>query len=163
MNKSKGLTFFLSFIPGLGHLYLGLMNRGLQLMILFISAIFFAEALRLIGLAIPIIWFFSLFDALQQHKNMQEKNEILDIPFIEWGDIQNKKFLFGWGLIILGAIYLFEKLSRYFFDWQVYEIVQNVLIGGLLVLVGYRLISGKSIFPKEIKRLPAPKERIDQE
>ncbi|MFD1737049.1 hypothetical protein ACFSCX_10850 [Bacillus salitolerans] len=147
MNKSKGLTFILSLLPGLGHFYLGLMNRGLQFMIIFFGAISFADVMIFFGFAIPIIWFYSLFDALQQHKQMEETKELLDSPIIQWGVIQDKKLLFGWGFIILGTVYLLEKVTRYYFDWQIYEISKNVLIGAILVIIGIRLVTGKNIIP----------------
>ena len=40
MKKSKTLTFFLSFVPGVGHYYLEHMQRGLQFNLIFFGLIF---------------------------------------------------------------------------------------------------------------------------
>lgn len=66
--KSKLITFILSFlVPGAGHLYLGLNKRGLQFMIGFFGCIAFSWLLFFIfPFAIAVIWFYALFDSLQQ-------------------------------------------------------------------------------------------------
>ncbi|WP_258112775.1 hypothetical protein [Alicyclobacillus sp. SP_1] len=66
--KSKFVTFLLSvFVPGLGHLYLGLQRRGLSFMISFFACIAFSWLLTFIfPFLLAVIWFYALFDALQQ-------------------------------------------------------------------------------------------------
>ncbi|MDB4867243.1 MAG: hypothetical protein JWR03_1576 [Cohnella sp.] len=75
-KKSKWLTGLLAFlIPGTGHLYLGLMAKGIGIMLLValdICAIVFAATqhfgplvIVLLSLLMPIIYFYNLFDALQ--------------------------------------------------------------------------------------------------
>jgi hypothetical protein len=67
-RKSKVATFFLSFfVPGTGHLYLGLSKTGLQFMIGFFACIVFISWLPLIfPFVLAILWFYALFDALQK-------------------------------------------------------------------------------------------------
>jgi hypothetical protein len=71
-SKSKFLTFILSFIPGLSHLYLGFAKRALIFFGLFFGTIFGMLALSgitggdmymLLAFALPLIWFFALLDA----------------------------------------------------------------------------------------------------
>lgn len=66
--KSKAATFILSFlVPGAGHFYLGLNKRGLQFMIGFFGCIAFSWLLFFIfPFAVTVIWFYALFDSLQQ-------------------------------------------------------------------------------------------------
>lgn len=80
-EKRKFLAgFFSFFVPGTGHFYLGLMQRGLMVMMMFIFSIaamvFATEAniyngnsymalLVVLGCLIPVTYFYSLFDALQ--------------------------------------------------------------------------------------------------
>ena len=75
-KKKKWLAGLLAFfIPGTGHLYLGLMTRGIVMMLLMafdICAITFAaEQIRqplvvlLLSLMLAIMYFYSLFDAVQ--------------------------------------------------------------------------------------------------
>lgn len=65
--KSPFLTFILSWVPGLGHLYLGLNRRGLQFMIGFFVCVALIQLLpSVFPFAVAIIWFYALFDALQK-------------------------------------------------------------------------------------------------
>lgn len=73
-GSERFATILLSFIPGLGHFYLGLMQRGLSFLIAFFGLgtvlIFTAAITRQEGVAIflgllPIIWLYCMFDAVQ--------------------------------------------------------------------------------------------------
>lgn len=75
-KKSKWLAGILAFlVPGIGHFYLGLMVKGIAIMLLValdICAIVFAAThglsalvIVLLSLMMPIIYFYNLFDALQ--------------------------------------------------------------------------------------------------
>jgi len=66
-KKSVGLTFVLSWVPGLGHLYLGLNSRGLQLMAAAFACIVLIPVVPLVfPFVLALVWFGSLFDALQR-------------------------------------------------------------------------------------------------
>lgn len=67
-RKSAFVTFILSFLPGAGHMYLGLNKRGLQFMAAFFGTIFLIDLLHielLLAFVLVIVWFYSMFDALQ--------------------------------------------------------------------------------------------------
>ena len=73
VKKRKFVTFLLSAVPGLGHFYLGLMNRGLAVMGAFIifgvvigsmSELMHVPELLMFLVLLPVIWFYGLFDAL---------------------------------------------------------------------------------------------------
>lgn len=149
MSKSRGLTFILSFLPGLGHLYLGLMTRGIQLMLAFFLIVFSLNTFNLFGFILPVIWFYGLFDALQQNRSINELGEVKDKPFVAWGDINDKQYYIGWVFIVLGAYLVLEN----FFGWEYYHLLKNIIIAILFIYVGYRLVSGRGIFPKsEVSR-----------
>ncbi|MCA1030199.1 hypothetical protein LCL95_04000 [Bacillus timonensis] len=149
MNKSRVATFFLSFLPGLGHMYIGLTNRGIQVLIAFLGTIFITDTLDIFEFLTPIIWFISLFDALQQHRNIKDTGIVVDQPLIEWGEVKNKKQLIGWGLIILGVFYSLDRISIYFIGWEVFDVIRNIFLGLVLVYVGYRLVIGKNVLPEK--------------
>lgn len=95
MGKSKFITFILSAFPGLGHLYLGLMNRGLVFMAAFLGwtalVLLGAEIIRsgdftVLLVLLPIIGLYSLFDALHLCGRMQAGETIPDVsPLAELG------------------------------------------------------------------------------
>lgn len=77
-RKNKWIAGILSLlIPGTGQLYLGLMQRGMSIMLLLIvdifAIVFFATngdtsipLIVLFSLLVPVIYFYNIFDALQQ-------------------------------------------------------------------------------------------------
>ncbi|MBH5319834.1 hypothetical protein I6N90_18705 [Paenibacillus sp. GSMTC-2017] len=72
-QQEKSKTILLSLIPGLGHMNLGLMQRGITFLIsfiglfaiiVFLSAIMNSGAILVFLLALPIIWIYGIFDAV---------------------------------------------------------------------------------------------------
>lgn len=85
-KKSKWVAGLLAFlVPGIGHMYLGLMVKGIVLMLLValdITAIVFASmevdnvlSIVLLSLLMPIIYFYNLFDAIQSTETVNERND----------------------------------------------------------------------------------------
>lgn len=150
MQKSKALTFFLSFLPGLGHYYLGQMNRGLQIMIMFFGSIFLSSFIGL-DLATPyiatIIWFYSLFDSLQQHRNIQEKQEVIDPTLFSWEKIKFKRNWIGWILIFLGVYMFLERIGYQFLDGNYFLIqtLKTIIIAVIFIGFGIYLLTGKKL------------------
>lgn len=156
MKQSKALTFFLSFFPGVGHLYLGLMNRGLQFLIIFFGTILFSNLflVNIFNVLLPIIWFYTLFDALQQYNKLAADPEYKDTPLISWNSFTNNS-IFGWILIIIGVLIFADKILFALLGYKYYEVIKTIVIAILLVLIGIYLISGKRFLinknSKEIK------------
>ncbi|MEX2459708.1 MAG: hypothetical protein WD469_00170 [Paenibacillaceae bacterium] len=151
-KKSKTLAIILSILPGAGHMYLGLQYRGLQLMAGFLFSFYILDALHLsiFLFLIPILWFYSLFDAMQ-HVSRHGVVEIKDIPIIDW--LKNYQKWIGIGLLVLGFYHLLDEFVLGVFDrlqpelqisywfhryFQVF-VVSTLLIGG-----GFRLLTGTS-------------------
>ncbi|TXK83455.1 hypothetical protein [Paenibacillus sp. N3.4] len=67
VGTNKIITFLLSFIPGVGHLYLGLNKRGLQFLIGGFACISLIPPFPMVfPFVLAVIWFYGLFDALQK-------------------------------------------------------------------------------------------------
>lgn len=85
---SEGERFFtilLSFVPGLGHLHLGLLHRGLSFlmaffgsfaMMVFVASITNESVFLMFLLILPVIWVYCMFDAVQ-HVHRKQAGEIL--------------------------------------------------------------------------------------
>lgn len=84
-RRRKWVAGLLAFLfPGTGHMYLGLMVKGIVLMLLIaldITAIVYASdgndnklSVVLLSLLLPIIYFYNLFDALQSTDAVNERN-----------------------------------------------------------------------------------------
>lgn len=91
-EQERFYTIILSFVPGVGHFQLGLMNRGMTLLIAFIGLavmILFVAVLTgrgefLVFLAIlPVIWIYGFFDAMQQLAKKHDGEELSDRSILE--------------------------------------------------------------------------------
>ncbi|MFB5197894.1 DUF6677 family protein [Neobacillus sp. KR4-4] len=152
-KKSKSIATFLAIFPGAGHLYLGLQRRGIQLMAAFLFSIYILDTLRL-GIflfLIPIIWFYSFFDAMQKVSRYGEET-IEDVPIISYF-INHQKWV-GIGLVLMGLYYLvmnvllpaFSSFLNRLVNIDVMYWVQGYLQTGLVCILliggGIKLLSG---------------------
>jgi len=152
-KKSKALATILSVFPGAGHMYLGLQRRGLQLMAAFLFGIYILDILRLslFLFLIPLIWFYSFFDALQKVSKHGEE-ELEDVPLVSYF-INHQRWI-GIGLLALGLYYMFDNIvvpvigpsirqglgidiSYWYYNYFQMAVICILLIGGgLKLLVG---------------------------
>jgi hypothetical protein len=150
-KKSKAMATILSIFPGAGHMYLGLQKRGLQLMAGFLFAIYILDILRLsiFLFLIPLIWFYSFFDALQKVSKHGEE-ELQDIPVVSY--FLNHQRWIGIGLLLLGLYYMLDNilipslgpifrnvfgvdLSHWYYNYFQMAVICVLLIGGGLKLI----------------------------
>jgi len=152
-NTSGNARFFLSIFPGLGHLYMGLFQRGMQLLVAFIAGCFILGNLLedLVGFFVAAMIFFSIFDAREAYIRMAQGLEVEDKGFI---DTHNLKLTWdarwiGYILIGLGAIALFnvfldDILRLIFVDREMYyaavRSIKGVLVGLLAIGGGFWLL-----------------------
>lgn len=80
-------VILLSFIPGLGHFHMGLMQRGLSFLIsffgfmtvlLFLTGITSSDSFLLLFGALPVIWLYCMFDAVQLVHRKQAGEVLVD-------------------------------------------------------------------------------------
>lgn len=80
-------VILLSFIPGLGHFHMGLMQRGLSFLIsffgfmtvmLFLTGITSSDSFLLLFGALPVIWLYCMFDAVQLIHRKQAGEVVVD-------------------------------------------------------------------------------------
>jgi hypothetical protein len=158
-RKSKFLTFILSFFPGVGHMYLGYMKLGVQIMAIFLGSIFLTDWLRLslLWVVVPIIWFYSMFDSLAK-QSYENHNYDENLGIFDYFNKNNFLFrkrnkLLGWVLIIVGVYSTFERaimpvLYKYF-SYQVWETFKIGAISIILVIIGVKLLIGTKSEEKE--------------
>ena len=160
-KKSKFLTVVFSALPGLGHMYLGWQQRGLFFMLAFFLAIFLANLTGglLLAFAIPVIWFYSLFDALQCFDEGYLPPEERSTS---WHRLFEKQRWIGFGMIALGTLLLLNKLTypallRYLSP-EVIRTAGISLVALLFIAGGIRLAWGKPFSSPELQE----KERAEQ-
>ncbi|MBO0959305.1 hypothetical protein J1P26_06125 [Neobacillus sp. MM2021_6] len=125
-DSERFYTIVLSFIPGLGHFQLGLMNRGLTLlatffglgaMVIFITALASREEFLIFLAALPIIWVYGFFDAVQQVNKKQRGEELMDRTIYEDFELRREdgkksKAIATFLSIFPGAGHLYLGLQR---------------------------------------------------
>ncbi|GHI00610.1 hypothetical protein [Neobacillus kokaensis] len=125
-DSERFYTIILSFIPGLGHFQLGLMNRGLTLlatflglgvMVIFISVLSNRGEFLVFLAALPIIWVYGFFDAVQQVNKKQRGEELVDRTIYEdfetrRDDGKKSKAIATFLSIFPGAGHLYLGLQR---------------------------------------------------
>ncbi len=167
MKNKKFTAMFFSIIPGAGHMYLNLPKQGIQLMSLFFLSIFISDWLNFgfLGFLIPIIWFYSFFDA--RHKAALEQ-PLEDGALEILKGFTAKDFLsrdlnkiFGYGLIVIGIIALVERtlfpiladlnLSNAFrhFLYSFKNYLHTGIVSAILIIAGLKLLSGSKVKSKE--------------
>jgi hypothetical protein len=85
-------VILLSFIPGLGHFHMGLMQRGLSFLIsffgfmtvlLFLAGITSSDSFLLLFGVLPVIWLYCMFDAVQLIHRKQAGETLVDRTLFE--------------------------------------------------------------------------------
>lgn len=135
-DKSAPLAFLLSLLPGAGYMYLGLMNRGLQTMIIFFGTIFVAQMTHiesLVPLILPIMLFYSIFDTLQLVRKMRQGYPVEDKTLIDLGGSPNWQNYLGYALVVLGVLALVNNFVPYFTQ---YSIIKRLISPLLIIAVG---------------------------
>ena len=111
--KSPGLAAFLSFVPGLGHLYLGAYQRAAMIVVSVLLTIFLLP-MPVCVFAPIFIWFFGMFDSyrLAQIANLggEEPTQL------SAGSTQGN-IAFGVFLAVVGAILTINNFYPINFDW----------------------------------------------
>lgn len=152
-HKNRVTAIALSIFPGAGHLYLGLQQRGLQLMGSFLASIFIMDQLRLtiFLFLLPILWCYAFFDIMNQLRRW-EKDELKDEPFVAMF-IPYQRWI-GISLLVVGVYYLFDKIAKRLIEikfpqWlnEYYELkymLPTVVIAFVMVVLGLKLLFGTS-------------------
>ncbi|WP_172196943.1 hypothetical protein [Saccharibacillus qingshengii] len=114
-QKRMAIACLLSaIVPGTGHLYLGLIQKGLSFMLtilLVIEALLYFSAtgiqinvplLILLGLTLPVIYFYSVYDVLQATDRVNERRRAVENEFYNWRKSMTfALILFGEGALLL--------------------------------------------------------------
>ena len=171
-NPNKFLTVLFSFIPGAGHMYFGLIRRGLSFMLAFAASIAGAGALSrgyrmellfyASGLLIPICWFVAFFDFWRYPRMSPEEKALVRDGFLIPQGIQlpgnaaMRKVRVAGGvlLIVVGAYQLYRMFLE---PWLVVRLGDsewgrlfnnyyhgNLLTALLIITIGLLLIFWKS-------------------
>ena len=159
MKKNGFLTFIFACIPGAGQMYYGYMQRGLSLITMFIACFIVGTIINPLAALAIIVWMYSFFDTydLVRHLAAGDPKEDGLLLVDNFDDVkklipQHTK-LVGWGLIGFGVWALYDLLIGnwvyriltnvlgYGYAWDVINGIPNLVVGGLLVFAGFKLLN----------------------
>lgn len=179
MNKKNKILFFLfSLIPGAAHMYIGLVKRGLVIMLALVAGAGLAMMTDTPAflLVLPVLWFYSFFDAWNKYHLSEEKLAKVQDDFLFFlnampenvrSDPRFKKVasanvlkVGGIVAIIAGAYLIWDQiivrvLIRLLSDTgaeilsQISYKLPQVAVAVILIVVGIKLISHKK---RELER-----------
>lgn len=142
------LAFVFSLVPGAGHMYLGFMKRGIQIMILFFGIIFITDLARpldMLNILLVVIWFYSFFDCYHLKKKIDRGEYVEDEEIVK--SFNFNKYYIGIILLVLGGIALLDQIFEMLnimINHQIMGMVRNsvfpvlFIIAGLLILYKYK-------------------------
>ncbi len=158
-DNKKMITAALSLVPGAGHMYLGYLREGAFLMAVFFFAAFLMGWLNmsLFLFVLPVVWFYSLFDALQRVETaVGEKHH----KPVLWTWMESHPRLVGWLLIILGCLVILERHITPLLTPEIHGYLQTAVVAVILIAGGIKLLSGSKI---ELRRSSAGHENHSNE
>jgi hypothetical protein len=150
-EKSGFWTVVLSFLPGLGHIYLGAYQRGIVIGLIFaalcaLNARDMGGMEPFSGLATAFVWFFGIIDAMRIRRaiNTGASVELASSPGILTPAIPKKSSRAAsltWGIILtgIGVLWLADKyfeLDR-FLDFVHDNIGLVFLAVGVILIISY--------------------------
>ncbi|MCR3758730.1 hypothetical protein KYB31_06940 [Clostridium felsineum] len=151
MNHSKSNATFFAIVPGAGHMYLGLMRQGIEIMFLFFLTFAVSNSFHLsfFGILLPIIWFYSIFDARKKASSLTELEDT-DLPIFKSTDFSkllksnNTGKYIAYVFILLGFLSLIDNivlplLSRYV-NYEILRLSKELFISLIFIAVGLLII-----------------------
>ena len=182
MRKSRLFSLLCACWPGAGEMYLGLMNRGVAIMLLFwgvvvIGATGFPPPMFIL----PVLWFYSFFDTLTLRNldyyaltELQERDEYFfedlmggkySLPEV----VEKYRLLIGLGLILAGGYTLYEKVVRFLWRsdilpgwlYSLFDNLPNMLLSFGIIALGIWLVRGKRMPADEVEDFPQYGKRLE--
>lgn len=157
LNNRKIITIALSMIPGAGHMYLGLLKQGTQLMAAFFLVMFITDWLHmsLLGFIMPVLWFYSLFDAYHLLEEESDGLQPDESPLFDW--FKSHPAWLGWGLIVLGGLVIVQRvlapIAATMLSPEMRSFIETAIVALILIAGGIVLLAGtKTKNVKEVKQ-----------
>lgn len=177
-TKSKFLTFCCALMPGAGQMYHGLLKKGLSIMLIFWGIIALSVLLYVpvINFALPIVWFYSFFDAVNRMNATVDELRLIKDEFIfavdmpkgeTFKNVLKKRHLWiGWGLTIIGGYSILRVVADRFYYYgnyfsdniyrairQVLDVLPTMIVPIACIFIGLKLLKTSSK-KKEINYTP---------
>ncbi len=150
VQNSKIFAVALSMIPGAGHMFMGQMGKGIQLMAAFFLTLYFSDFLNvsLLLMIAPILWFYSVFDVFHKISHPEKYQDPAWIEgFFKGDQFSGKagKYL-GIGLVLVGCIMILQRIIMpqlaILLNAQIVDYLRTGVIAILFIAGGIKLMMG---------------------
>ncbi|MCM1567622.1 MAG: hypothetical protein NC238_17070 [Dehalobacter sp.] len=149
-QNGKILAVTFSIVPGAGHMYIGQMEKGLQLMAAFFLTLYLSDflSMSLLLMAAPLLWFYSIFDVMHKvnHPGKQQTPTYFNGIFRDSQLSEKAGKYLGIGLIVVGCLMVLNKIVMpsivFFLGDQILEYLKTVVIAVLFIVGGVRIMMG---------------------
>ncbi len=134
-KRSPALAAFLSFFPGLGHLYNGEIGKALAFFCAFATCVFVlaeTDGGVFFGLLIPFIVFYNMIEAYRS----AERINLQAFSGVSPADEPATNRLWGWSLVVLGGLLLAHNLGLFRFQWVAKMWPLLMIAAGVVLLRG---------------------------
>lgn len=128
-GRSSFLTFLTALIPGVGYMYLGLVKKGIQILMLYllIGPVFNIIGIGFLSAIVKIpIWFYTFFDTFTVANKIDKGEPVPDMDFIfnkymkDGSQValdreklgKNLSLIIAIGLIAVGGIAILHNFSQ---------------------------------------------------
>lgn len=146
VSSRKMIAIGLSIFPGAGHMYLGLLRQGAQLMAAFFLAMALVSflGLNILAFLLPVIWFYAIFDVCHLLEEESDGLRADDSIIFDW--FTDHPQWVGWGLIIVGLLVILQRVISpsldYFMTPAVKNYIETFLVALLMIGGGIKLLMG---------------------
>lgn len=141
------LWFIFSLVPGAGHMYMGLMKKGVMLLGIFLGVIalnnlFYVWDIAALGSI--LVYIYAFFDSLSTKKALEKGELVVDEGFEQLSFGRINLYYVGIAIIILGILTLIQ-INLNIFDFlpivrNIFYGIQRSILPILLIVIGIWLI-----------------------
>lgn len=165
ISDRKLIALAFSAVPGAGHMYLGLIKQGAQLMAGFFFILLLSGwmNLSLISFVIPVVCFYSVFDVYHLLED-EEELQLDSSTLFDW--FSTHPSWLGWGLIALGILALVQRIVgpalTNFLSEEMRSYLETVFVALILIGGGIMLLMGNKVKVPEEGTADVPVKLIEQ-
>jgi hypothetical protein len=152
-SNRRLVAVLLNAVPGAGHIFLGLKEKGFQLAGCFFVLYFVAEisSIDILNIPVALLWLYSILDTISLTSQTSYEARELQISGLDsaaiLSSLKNKLHWIGGILIFLGITVLLNRAAVNFIDPEYIKLFnlyfKDGLVSLILILVGIKLILGK--------------------
>ncbi|MDD2621250.1 MAG: hypothetical protein PHC92_11355 [Syntrophomonadaceae bacterium] len=166
ISDRKLIALAFSSIPGAGHMYLGLIKQGAQLMAGFFFMLLLSGWLNLslLEFVIPVIWFYSVFDIYHLLED-EEEVQLESSTIFDW--FSTHPGWLGWGLITLGLLVIVQRIASpalaHLFSDTMRSYIETTFVALILIGGGIKLLLGNKVEDQKKEAASLPAKQVDNE